>query len=63
MSPNEFHTRLAEQMIDNTFDVIWTPETASLARASRIGPYLTPTSQTRKRSDGTVTNAFMQGKC
>ena len=55
-------------MIDNTFDKICTrscvtPESASQAGVSGIGPHLTPTSRKRKRSDGTVTNAFMQGKC
>ena len=55
-------------MIDNTFDKICTrscvsPESTSQARVSGIGPDLTPTSQKRKRSDGTDTNAFMQGKC
>ena len=50
MSPNEFYTRLAEQLIDNTLDMIctksWvTPKTASHEGVSDIGPHLTPTSR------------------
>ena len=62
-----FFTRLAEQMIENTLDLIstrscMTQETISEATVSGIGPHLTSTSRKRKRSHRTVTNAFMQGK-
>ena len=55
-------------MIESMFDVICTrsyvtPESAFQAGVNEIGTNLTPTSQKRKRSDGTITNAFMQRKC
>ena len=61
-------TILVEQMINYTFDLIFrrssvAPETASQSEISGIGPHFAPTSPKRNRSDGTVANAFMQGKC
>ncbi len=68
MSPNEFYSTLAEQLIDNTYMAPSTRSTAAQTvvndvTKSGIGPHLTSTSRKRKREDGTVTNALYQGKC
>jgi len=67
-NPNQFFTSLAEEMIDNTYDL-----TATRARSSqepqdmitplRPSPYLTPTKRKRRRKDGTETSLTMQGDC
>ena len=68
MAPNEFYTRLAEQMIGNTHDVIgtrslWTQSSVPNLHKSGIGPHLSTTTRERKRQDGSATNAILQGKC
>ena len=68
MSPNQFYTRLAEQIIGNTHDVIgtrllFTQESVPNSHVHGIGPRLTPTTSKRKRQNRSVTNAFLQGKC
>lgn len=68
MSPCDFYSRLAEELVDNTYMVPGTRSTTALTStsdvtASGIGPHLTPTSRKRKRGDGTVTNQCYQGHC
>ena len=68
MSPNDFYSTLAEELVDNTYMI---PRTRSRTiasfttdiTASGIGPHLTPTSRKRKRADGFVTNQCFQGFC
>ena len=68
ISPNEFYSLLAEELIDNNYCIPGTrsrtyrPEHSDVT-ASGIGPHLTPTIRKRKRQDGTVLNALLQGKC
>ena len=68
MSPNEYYSMLAEQLIDNNYMSTATrsmtsrPEHTDVS-SSGIGPHLTPTGRKRKRSDGTVTSWAYQRKC
>lgn len=68
MSPNDFYSRLAEQLVDNNY---MTTVRRSMTRdvivndvcASGVGPHLTTTSRKRKRADGSTTNYSYQGFC
>ncbi len=66
MIPNDYFSKLGEQMIDNDFCSLTTrsssEESAPAAvLSSGIGPCLTPTTTKRKRSDGSAKNSFYQG--
>ena len=69
MSPNEFYSTLAEQLIDNKYCTTFTrsqdvqADEVSSMTMSGIGPHLTPTNRKRKRSDGSMTNCSYQGRC
>ena len=68
MSPNDFYSTLAEELIDNKYMMprlrsTCTPQVTNDACASGIGPHLTMTCRKRKRADGTVSNALYQGRC
>ncbi len=68
MTPTDLFTRLAEQMVDNNFCSLATKSTMlahvpASVLSSGIGPHLTPTFRKRKRSDGSITNPFYQGRC
>ena len=69
MTPNEFYSILAEQLIDNKYCTTFTrsqdvaADEVSSITLSGIGPHLTPTNRKRKRSDGSITNCSYQGRC
>ena len=68
MTPNDYFSKLAEQMIDNDFCSLTSrssteASTSTAVLSSGIGPHLTPTTRKRKRSSGSATNAFHQGRC
>lgn len=67
-SPNEFYSRMAEQIIDNKFSTrqnTFKNDVTELSRSNDNGggPHLTPTLCERERSDGTMTKAYYQCRC
>eukprot|EP00171_Calliarthron_tuberculosum_P023537 IDg23537t1 len=70
MNPNDFYHTLAEQLIDNKFNLIGpsqqstqTDDDDNELMISGLGPHLTPTTRKRKRSNGNLTNHVYQGRC
>ena len=68
MTPNDFYSTLAEELVDSTYMIPGTRSTTARSTttdvtSSGIGPHLTPTTRKRKRADGSVTNQCYQGHC
>ena len=68
MTPNEFYSALAEQLIDNKYGVtnmrsLNVEYDVTDVTASGVGPHLTPSRRKRKRHDGSLTNSIYQGRC
>jgi len=70
MTPHQFYTQLAEGLIDNSMDAIGlrqrqsdAPDVEEMESGSGIGTHLTPTTRTRRTSNGRDSNAIYQGRC
>ncbi len=68
MTPNDYFSKLAKQMIDTDFCSLTTlssteASTPTAVLWSGIVPHLTPTTMKRKTSDESATNAFYQDRC
>lgn len=71
MSQSTFYETLAEELIENKYDVVscrsaYAPESdqeSDTEMVAGIGTHLAVTNKKRKLSDGSVTNAALQGRC
>jgi len=68
MTPNEFYSQLADGLIENTFGIRTGNSQEVINREentlrSGIGPHLTVGNRKRKRSNGSDTNSWYQGRC
>jgi len=69
--PHDFYTNLAEEMIDNSLDVVATRTTRTppaLRRSRRnmeviVSPHLTPCKERKRKKNGELTSYSHQGKC